>query len=150
MRSDVPPEDDDCPPPDAAFDSLERAFDRAETGPEPPARTDRRRDWATAVVFAVAVAVLAAASAYASALFAVDRAAKHTDQRVAVLESDLQQRREAAASQNANRDAQIAELRRLVCTFADHSQPRDESVEDIRRTYQCIPAPTPAPIPSPT
>lgn len=153
MRPETPPPDDDQP--DDAFTELDEALTRAgETtsagdGHDPPGRN---RTVLLSAIFAAAVMLLSAVIGYAASMVAVDRAAEHTDSRVAVLEGDLQQRREAAAQQNAGRDAQIAELRRLVCVFADHSQPRDKAVEQIRANYGCdnpSPAATPGPSPSP-
>jgi hypothetical protein len=132
-----------------AFTDLDQALKHAERvdfdSPLPP----QRRNWIPTVMLAAAIVVLSAAIAYGSAFFAVDRAAVHTDQRVAVLESDLRQRRATAADQNAARDRQIAELRRLVCLFADHAQPRDGDVEMVRAKYACA-TPTPTPGPSAT
>lgn len=146
MRKSVPPD-----PSGSAFSELESALDRAEAssddecipGPDTP---NRHRTALLSLLFTAAVLLLAGVIGYTSAFVAVERAGEHTDARVAVLESDLQQRRGTAATQNANRDAQIAELRRLVCVFADHSEPRDGTVEEIRARYGCgAPSPSPSP-----
>lgn len=148
MRHAVPPSDDH------AFTEIDQVLSRAGevTSPDedemPPAPA-RRRTVLLSLGFALAVLLLSGVIGYTSAFFAVDRSAEHTDGRVGVLEKDLQQRRSAAAEQNANRDAQIAELRRLVCVFADHSQPRDQGVEEIRAKYGCTGAPAPSPSASP-
>ncbi len=153
MRQSVPPDPSDSR---NAFSELDQALSRAAANAddecEPHSEEpDRARTLLLSTVFAAAVLLLAAVIGYTSSLFAVDRAAEHTDARVAVLESDLQQRRSAAATQNANRDQQIAELRRLVCLFADHSQPRDDLVQDVRVRYGCVLAtPTPSVSPAPS
>lgn len=149
MRHAVPNE------PEEAFDELDQALDHAEGVTEEavtPVGPSPRRTALLSLSFAAAIVVLAAVIAYFSSAIAVNRAEQHTDDRVAVLESDLQARRSAAAEQNANRDAQIAELRRLVCLFADHATPRDQDVEDVRRRYGCtgVPNPTPGPTSSAT
>ncbi len=137
-----------------AFDELDSALSRAGdvAGEDdecvPPAGTTRR-NVLLSTLFGMAVILLAAVVGYTSSVVAVNRAAKHTDNRVAVLERDLQQRRSAAAEQNANRDAQIGELRRLVCVFADHAQPRDRTIEEIRSRYDCV-LPTPSVSPTPS
>lgn len=129
------------PPESDAFTELDQALNRAGEITEvdecaPPPSTTRRTVLLT-TLFAVAVMLLSSVIAYTSAVIAVHRAEQHTDERVAVLERDLQQRRAAAAQQNANRDRQIGELRRLVCLFADHAQPRDAAVEEVRAAYGC-------------
>lgn len=149
MRHAVPPSDDH------AFTEIDQALSRAGevTSPdedEMPAAPTRRRIVLLSLGFALAVLLLSGVIGYTSAFFAVRRSAEHTDERVGVLETDLQQRRSAAAAQNAARDEQIAELRRLVCVFADHSQPRDQSVEEIRTKYGCTGAPAPNPSASPS
>ncbi len=148
MRHSVPDPTDS----NNAFSELDQALSRAaatnadDDFVAPVVDPDRPRALLLSTVFGAAVLMLAAVVGYTSSLFAVDRAAAHTDTRVAVLESDLQQRRSAAATQNASRDAQIAELRRLVCLFADHSQPRDDVVQEVRIRYGCVlPSPSPSP-----
>lgn len=142
------PEDND------AFKDLEHALDRAgDSNPDDGedlagSSAGRGRTLLLSLVFAAAVLLLSAVIGYTSSVLAVARAEKHTDARVGVLESDLQQRRAAAAEQNANRDSQIAQLRRLVCVFADHAQPRDEDVEEVRAAYGCTATPSPSPTPT--
>jgi hypothetical protein len=138
-------------PDDDAFTDLDQALTRAEEiTTNDPLASSPRRTLLLSTMFALAVVLLAAVISYTAAVIAVYRAERHTDERVAVLERDLQQRRAAAAEQNANRDAQIAELRRLVCLFADHAQPRDAAVEDVRARYGCTGVASPTPSPSRT
>lgn len=158
MRDETPlPE-----PEETAFVHLDQALTRAAAGTEDDCLPDPNAPTASktvllSVIFGLAVLLLAAVIGYTSSVFAVDRAEAHTDDRIAVLEKDLQQRRAVAAAQNANRDAQIAELRRLVCVLADHSQPRDASVQEVRARYGCdgltpglTPGPSTGPSPSPS
>lgn len=71
-----------------------------------------------------------------------------TSRRLAALERDLEQRRAVNTKSNTERDRQIAELRRLVCVFADHSEPRDDQVEAVRIQYGCDGGPYPVlPVP---
>lgn len=148
MRDAMPPSGDDEPSP---FTEIDQAFDRASNAAAEdeciPPETTAPRTVLLSATFALAVLLLAAVIGYTSSLFAVGRAAEHTDERVAVLENDLRQRRATAAEQNANRDKQIAELRKLVCVLADHAQPRDAAVQEVRVQYNCVPPPV---SPSPT
>lgn len=151
MRQAVPPSDD------SPFTELDEALTRASEvtapdGDDLQPESTPRRIITLSLAFALAVLLLSGVIGYTSAFVAVQRSTDHTDERFGVLESDLQQRRSAAAeqnasrdAQNASRDAQLAELRRLVCVFADHAQPRDQSVEDIRTSYGCTTTPFPTP-----
>lgn len=139
-----------APGPEDAFTELDQALTRATEVDAEPVTTHRPRNLLLSMVFGMSVLLLSSVIGYTAAVFAVNRAEAHTDQRVAVLERDLQQRRATAAAQNEARDQQIAELRRLVCLFADHSQPRDPAVEDVRRRYNCTGSPSPTPGPSRT
>lgn len=140
-------------PDNTAFTELDEALTRAAEdaagGAERRDLTGGHRTVLLSLVFGLAVLLLSSVIGYAASAIAVTRAEKHTDRRVEVLEKDLQQRREANAAQNAARDGQIAELRLLVCLFADHAQPRDAAVEQVRRRYGCVGVPTPTPVPSP-
>jgi hypothetical protein len=146
MRDAAPSPDDED-----AFVGIDNALTRAEeAAAEAEAiRPAPRRTALLTVLFAFGVILLAGVIAYTSAVIAVDRAGQHTDERIGVLERDLQQRREAAAAQNAARDAQLAEFRRLLCLFADHAQPRDAAVESVRAQYGCTGG-TPIPTASPS
>lgn len=159
MRQPAPQPDDDHGHDYDAFTELGQALDRADERyiadhehPAPPAPVARTA--LLTLLFAAAVLLLAGVIGYTSSKVAVTRAERHTDARVEVLEKDLQQRREAAAEANANRDAQISELRRLVCVFADHATPRDRDVQQVRARYSCdtpfppLPSVSPAPAPS--
>lgn len=103
------------------------------------------------MVFGLAV-LLAALSAYGGAWMAYQHANRHTDQRIATLEADLQQRRTARAQLDAQQRAQLEQLRRDACVLADRVQPRDQTVEDLRARWGCTTDPTPAPsgVPPPT
>jgi hypothetical protein len=98
-----------------------------------------------AVVYALLPLLCAGIGAWIATQVAYTRAEAHTDRRIETLERDLAERRAANQQGNAERDRQIAELRRLVCIFADHAQPRDEQVEQVRATYGCTGGPYPVP-----
>ncbi len=98
-----------------------------------------------AIVLAAALGVVAGTTAYV----AQSRANAHTDRRIARLESDLTERRKAAAEANARRDQQIAEVQRLICTVMNRVQPRDAEVERIRVQFHCDQQPQPSTQPSP-
>lgn len=138
-------------------DDLDRIDDAlARAGELPAAREQRFRPAAVSALFALALVVIVVVAGYVSASVggehAYSRSSAHTDERIAALESDLAERRAANQRQNAQRDQQIGELRRLVCVFADHAQPRDVQVQEIRGRYGCNggPYPQPAPAPSPS
>lgn len=103
-----------------------------------------------AVVYALLPLVCAAVGAWIATQIAYDRAERHTDGRIAALERDLADRRAANQASNADRDRQLAELRRLICVFADHSTPRDDQVEEVRTRYGCTGGPYPVPSWSPS
>ncbi len=114
-------------------------------------RTGRHRgerNWPIPILFAAAVLVLAFTAAYTGGMYGYRAGAEHTDQTLSVLVKDLDQRRAAAQQANASRDQQLAELRRLVCILADHAQPRDQQVDDVRARYGCNGGPYPVPGPS--
>lgn len=98
---------------------------------------------------AVVYALLPLLCAALGGFVAVKIGEANTDRRLGTLERDLADRRAANQKSNAERDRQIAELRRLVCTFADHAQPRDDQVEQVRATYGCTGGPYPEPTTSP-
>lgn len=102
-----------------------------------------------AIVYALLPLLCAAVGAWIATQVAYGRAERHTDARIATLEQDLAQRRAANQQSNAERDRQIAELRRLVCILADHAQPRDDQVEQVRATYGCTGGPYPEPSAAP-
>ncbi len=111
----------------------------------PPARqVPLWRAVAVAVILAVALGVVAGATAYV----AQSRSNSHTDRRIERLEADLAERRKAAAEANARRDQQLAEVGRLVCAVFNRVQPRDAEVERIRAMYRCDQLPQPQPSPS--
>jgi hypothetical protein len=121
--------------PTPALDALDDALVRAGQSARPAGRWRRLL---AAVVFALAVVVVSGVTSYAGASYAYQRSEVHTDSRIAVLESDLSQRRAANAAANAERDDQIAELRAVLCVTLDHLTPRDADVERLRARYQCI------------
>ncbi|MGI5247758.1 hypothetical protein [Dactylosporangium sp. CA-139066] len=98
-----------------------------------------------AIMYALLPLLCAGVGAWIATQVAYARAEAHTDRRIAALERDLAERRAANTSANAERDRQIAELRRLVCIFADHAQPRDAQVEEVRARYGCTGGPYPVP-----
>jgi hypothetical protein len=132
-----------------AFRVLDEQLVRAGARMRAQSRVSDRWDsaWRRHVVsigFALSVVIIAAAASYAGGRLAYEQSAAHTDARIAVLEGDLSQRRAASMAANrirdaqaAQRDAQIAELRRLVCAFADHAQPQDADIQQIRAQYHC-------------
>lgn len=128
------------------LDALDDALVRAGETTRPPCRW---RPKLIGALTALAVAVVAAAASYGGASYAYSSSAAHTDDRIAVLEGDLSQRRASALAANANRDAQIAQLKRLVCILADHAQPRDDQVAQVRAEFACTGGPYPEP-PLPT
>jgi hypothetical protein len=136
---------------DQAFDQLEASLERTEradrTGRIGSARHRAERSWPIPLVFTAAIVLLAFVSAYAGGTFGYRASAQHTDRTLGVLVKDLDQRREAAQQANARRDAQLGELRRLVCVLADHAQPRDQQVQEARARYGCNGGPYPDPFP---
>ncbi|MFR9780136.1 hypothetical protein ACL02O_29280 [Micromonospora sp. MS34] len=97
------------------------------------------------VLYAVLPLLCAAAAAY----IAVTLANASMDRRVAALEQDQAQRRQAAAAADQARDARLAQTRRDLCVVLDRVVPRDPPVQDLRRRYGCT-APHPAPSPTGT
>ncbi|GAA2636988.1 hypothetical protein GCM10010399_82660 [Dactylosporangium fulvum] len=98
-----------------------------------------------AVVYALLPLLCAGVGGWIATQIAYTRAADHTDARIEALERDLSERRTTNQQANAERDRQIAELRRLVCILADHAQPRDGQIEQVRGTYGCTGGPYPVP-----
>ncbi|MEV0430401.1 hypothetical protein [Micromonospora sp. NPDC050495] len=98
------------------------------------------------VLYAVLPLLCSAAAAY----IAVTLANASMDRRVAALEQDQAQRRQAAAAADQARDARLAQTRRDLCVVLDRVVPRDPPVQDLRRRYGCTaPDPTPTPPPPP-
>lgn len=138
---------DSVPDPNVDLDRIDDALVRA--GRLPAGREQRLRPAAAAVLFALAVVAVVVIAGYVSASVggehAYRRSSAHTDVRIATLESDLAERRAESRRQNVQRDQQIGELRRLVCILADHVQPRDEQVRQVRARYGCTGGPYPEP-----
>lgn len=143
MRPSVPDRDPDCDPTAAGLNQIDGALARAGKAILPQAE-QRARAIFLAALFAAALLVLVVVGAYASAGVGYDRSAAHTDRRIAALESDLTERRQVRASQDAGRDAQTRELLALVCVLLDRAQPRDSEVQARRVRYGCV-APVPPP-----
>jgi hypothetical protein len=143
---------DSVPDPNIDLDRIDDALVRA--GELPAGGEQRLRPAVIAVLFALAVVAVVVIAGYVSASVggehAYNRSSRHTDERIATLESDLAERRAANQRQNVQRDQQIGELRRLVCVFADHAQPRDEQVRQVRAKYGCNGGPYPEPVTSPS
>lgn len=116
------------------------------TSDEPVSLTrPRRAVRATAVAYALAIVICSATGSYVATVIAHERGSAHTDRRIARLETDLGQRRAAAAEANARRDQQIAETRRVVCVVFNRLQPRDAEVERVRAEFKCDQQPDPQP-----
>lgn len=141
---------DPVPDPTADLDRIDDALVRAAGLPGD--REQRLRPAVIGALFAAALVVIVVIAGYVSAGLGGERAyarsSAHTDQRIGTLESELAQRRATILQGDTLRDQQIAELRRLVCVFADHVQPRDDQVAQVRLRYGCTGGPYPMPSPS--
>lgn len=154
MRHAVP-DPDEAPTED--LDRIDEVLARAGESVSGGGRESRVRPAVFAAGFALAVVVIAAIAAYLGAAAGYDRAARHTDGRIAALERDLAERRAVRADQDAVRDAQARRLLVLACVLLDHSQPRDSQIEAWRAELGCtggpyvIPAPASGPrLPAPS
>ncbi|MEU8333426.1 hypothetical protein [Micromonospora sp. NPDC048839] len=95
-------------------------------------------------LYAALPLICATAGAYVAYMLAMGS----VDQRLQGLERDMAERRAAARAEDRARDERLAQTRRDLCVVLDRLAPRDESVQELRRRYQCA-APGPAPSPQP-